>query len=95
MNKIFFKQLLVCVALLCMAGSLKAQNAEITGIVKDDKGQPLAGVSITLEDELSKQIKSTLTSDDGKFKLQQLLSQTPYHLSVSYVGYQTKRFNGI
>ncbi|WP_431294467.1 TonB-dependent receptor plug domain-containing protein [Pedobacter sp. P26] len=93
MNKHFFKQLLICVALLLLAGKLRAQNAEMAGIVKDEKGLPLAGVSIELSDVLTQQIKSTLTADDGKFKLQQLLSQTPYDLSISCIGYQTKRLS--
>ena len=93
MNKHFFKQILACAVLLLLAGSLRAQNAKMTGMVRDEKGSPLAGVSIALSNELTQQTQSTLTANDGKFKLPQLLSQTPYNLSISFVGYQTKRLS--
>ena len=93
MNKHFFKQIIACAVLLLLAGSLRAQNAEMAGMVKDEKGSPLAGVSIALSNEQTRQTQSTLTTSDGKFKLPQLLSQTPYNLSISFVGYQTKRLS--
>lgn len=54
--------------------------AVITGIVRDEKGRPLAGVSVTVKGTK----KGTSTKEDGRFSIE---TNTGTVLEFSYVGY--------
>ena len=75
------KQLLLCLlAALGIVFSLQAQNSNVTGKVTDEKGTPLAGVSITVKGTK----RGTLSSQEGNFTI----SASPKDaLIFSAVGY--------
>ena len=61
----------------------EAQLKKVSGTVKDESGQPMAGVSIQIKGTN----KGTITEDNGAFTLEVPDDAT---LVVSYVGYQTQ-----
>jgi hypothetical protein len=60
------------------------QNATVTGKVTDNKGQPLAGVTVTAKGTEQR----TLTNDEGVFSLE--LPSSVKVLVFSYTGMQTQ-----
>ncbi|MBS1662810.1 MAG: TonB-dependent receptor [Bacteroidetes bacterium] len=69
-----------CLMLLfCMR--LIAQTNTVTGVVKDDKGQPIAGVTVKVAK------KTTTTDADGRFVIE---AAPGARLTLSHVGFTTK-----
>jgi TonB-dependent starch-binding outer membrane protein SusC len=77
-SKIFLLLLLVVLTM-----QLSAQTTEVSGRVTDDKGGPLAGVTVQ-----SKNGSSSVTGADGTFKLRRVSAGEP--ITFSYVGYGDK-----
>ncbi len=72
-------------AVLGMALTANAQNARrLTGIVTDDKGEPLIGATVKGQ----KASAGVVTDINGQFSLQ--LAPDEKLLSISYIGYDTK-----
>jgi len=90
MLKKFTKQLLFCVLLIIVAATARAQTSEITGIVKDETGQPLIGSSILLLNTKTNEKKGIMVNADGKFLITGLSANVPYNISASFIGYTTK-----
>ena len=63
---------------------LAEQSHKVSGIVLDETGEPLIGVSVLIEGTSS----GTITDFDGKFILDVQPKST---LVISYVGYQTPK----
>jgi TonB-linked SusC/RagA family outer membrane protein len=75
-NKLFLFLLGCCLSVV----SLTAQTTKISGVVKDDKGQPLPGATV----QIFGTTKGTLTDLDGNFSLE--ASPTDV-LQISFVGF--------
>ena len=58
------------------------ESIKITGVVKDNKGEPIIGANIV---ELNKKGNGTITDIDGYFSLE--IPKGATHLKVSYIGY--------
>jgi TonB-dependent starch-binding outer membrane protein SusC len=69
--------------LVALSMNLSAQTTEVSGRVTDDKGAPLAGVTVQ-----TKNGSSSVTNADGTFKLRRVSSGEP--ITFSYVGYGDK-----
>jgi TonB-linked SusC/RagA family outer membrane protein len=61
-------------------------KTKVSGTVKDESGEPLIGVTITIQG----QTKGTVTDIDGKYSLE---APSPSVLIVSYVGYKKQQLN--
>lgn len=61
------------------------KRVRTSGIVKDSSGEPLIGVTITVDGIAG---KGTITDIDGKFTLEQVPENA--HIQISYIGYQTQ-----
>lgn len=72
--------LLMC-CLLFVYSSLQAQQMDIKGVVSDQSGEPLPGVSISVKGTTS----GTITDVNGQFTIQAKKGNT---LVFSYIGYQ-------
>lgn len=79
------KLLLVLTAFLLFAGQVLAQKT-ITGKVTDDKGNPLANVSVTVKGTNT----GTVTKTDGTYSLTVPANAT--QIEFSYIGYVTQTF---
>ncbi|MCR8561980.1 TonB-dependent receptor [Mucilaginibacter sp. BJC16-A38] len=81
------KTLLLSVATLLTILSVKAQ--QITGIVKDQSGQPLKGAALILKrTKDSTTVKLAVTDASGLYRLQAPAGS--YFFSVSHIGYEMK-----
>ena len=60
----------------------------VTGIVSDEKGQPLQLANIVEEDEYHRIVAHATTDINGKFTLK--VASPQHKLRISYVGYQSK-----
>ena len=87
----FQKKLLPILLLLLGTGFVYGQSTTVSGNVKDaDTGEPLIGVSISLQNSTS----GGISDYDGNFSI--ILPQPEGTLQVSYVGYlsQTIKYSG-
>jgi TonB-linked SusC/RagA family outer membrane protein len=82
--------LVLLLVMLVTISNVQAQSNEVTGMVTDDKGGPIAGVSIKVKSSNT----GTTTGNDGRFKIP---AKQKDILLVSYVGYEAKEIsvNGI
>ena len=70
-------------------------TSSLTGTVKDPKDQPLSGATITATN-LPLGIKySTTSSGGGQFNIPYMRPGGPYHIEVSYVGFETQKFDDV
>ena len=70
---------------LCLAfGKLSAQNTPISGTVTDEKGTPLAAVTVTALTSDKKVITTAVTDGSGVFKMN--VSGRVRNLQFSYIG---------
>ncbi|MCK9507340.1 MAG: TonB-dependent receptor [Pigmentiphaga sp.] len=78
------KKILIVIVLILSAGfsALVAQNIA-SGIIKDETGEPLIGVTVTEKDNHA---NGTITDVNGKFSLNLKKSST---VIISYIGYKT------
>lgn len=70
--------------------SVMAQQLEkktITGVVTDDKGEPIPGVTVTVKSDN----KSSITNEQGKYSIQ--LGNNINTLIFKYLGFETKEVN--
>jgi TonB-linked SusC/RagA family outer membrane protein len=80
MKKVILKSILLL--LLCGTSSLFAQTRQVSGVVSDNLGEALPGVSVTIKGTT----KGIVTSVDGKYILQ--VSSGNNVLVFSYIGYE-------
>ncbi|AOM77094.1 SusC/RagA family TonB-linked outer membrane protein [Pedobacter steynii] len=86
----FTTHLFFCLLMLSVSAKSWAQTSEITGIVKDETGQPLLGASILLLNAKTNEKKGIMVNSEGKFSIKGLSANVPYSISASFIGYVTK-----
>ncbi len=77
------KFLCMLMAFMLTAFSVFAQNKTVTGMVTDDKGAPIQGVSVTLKGTKT----GVMTDADGSYRIE--VPSTAKTLVFSYVGFET------
>lgn len=84
----YFSRLLACAAIVCVAGAASAQQSRsITGIVRDEAGEPLMGARIgTLKVRPGDGVHVAATDLNGHFELS--FPGNVRQVVVSYVGYE-------
>lgn len=70
-------------AFCCTALSLLAQNRTVTGLVTDENGAPIAGVSVTIKGTRT----GVVTGADGAYRIE--IPATAKALELSFVGYES------
>jgi len=76
--------LYVSLMLFVCLGNLAAQTRQVSGVVNDNAGEALPGVSVTVKGTT----KGMITAVDGKYSLQ--VSSENDVLVFSYIGYESK-----
>ena len=92
------KLLLVTACFLCFfTWNVNAQvtTASINGTVTDTNGETLIGATVVAVHTPSGAQYGTTTRNDGRFNLPNLKIGGPYEVSVSYVGYETRKNEGV
>jgi TonB-dependent SusC/RagA subfamily outer membrane receptor len=81
--------------LLLLTGPVLAQTtARMNGTVLDEKGEPLAGVTVLLNEAGATGTPSgTATNSIGVFTFDNLRAATRYNVTVSYVGYVSQKIS--
>lgn len=64
-------------------------NSNVSGIVKSDKKELLAGASIIVTHQPTKNTYTASSRNDGTFYLSNLKPGGPYSITISYSGYET------
>ncbi|RYY20501.1 MAG: TonB-dependent receptor [Sphingobacteriaceae bacterium] len=86
------QRLLIIIFLLGSYCTASAQTGliKIKGIVQDSvKKTPLGYVTVVIKDAADKAVKSTLTTDNGSFEINNL-KPGAYKISIAYVGFNAK-----
>ncbi|MBA4139088.1 MAG: carboxypeptidase regulatory-like domain-containing protein, partial [Segetibacter sp.] len=65
----------------------------VKGVVKNDIGEPMAGVSVTIQDKKSYN-STTQTDEGGVFTFTNVAGTGPYTFTMSYIGFEKKVLNG-
>jgi TonB-linked SusC/RagA family outer membrane protein len=86
----FKKHFFFCLLILSVTATTWAQTSEITGIVKDETGQPLLGASVLLLNTKTNEKKGIMVNTEGKFQIKGLIAGVPYNISATFIGYTTK-----
>src|SRR6185437_3214468 len=84
----------LCVLLLLQCSLLAQNNSAVTGIVKSEDGDALAGASVVVKNAKTNFSSSTITDEKGLFTFATLPSGQTYSFTISYVGYETKTITG-
>jgi len=85
---------MLCIAFLCLASRVIAQEAPVKGLVKDMSGQPLPGVTIKAEHLNTRKTAVTTSSSQGLFSFTSLAAGGPYRFIFSSIGYETDTLSG-
>jgi Outer membrane receptor for ferrienterochelin and colicins len=64
-------------------------NSNVSGIVKSDKKELLAGASIIVTHQPTKNTYTASSRNDGKFYFSNLKPGGPYSITITYSGYET------
>jgi len=92
----FFSQILLSTILLLLitTGSIQAQStdASISGQINDTKGQPLPGVTVSIQNTTNGFRSNSSTAVDGRYNFRQLPLGKGYIVTASFIGFnkQTK-----
>lgn len=88
---------LLCMVLLMFAVGVNAQvtTSSISGIVVDEKGEPLTGATIEAKHNPSGTLYGAVANLDGRFTIQGMRTGGPYTVKVSFIGYRKMAVNDI
>lgn len=85
------KLMLLLLASILISGSLFAQGvttASMSGIITDDKGEPLHGANIVAVHDPSGTRYGAATRDNGQYNILNMRVGGPYTVTVSFLGYK-------
>ncbi len=77
------------------AGFSQETTSEIQGIVTGSDNAPLAGATVVAIHEPTASQYSTTTRKDGHYNLANLRVGGPYTITITYVGYEDKKFDNV
>jgi len=77
------KNFILLLLFFALPSGIYGQTRELSGIVRDENGEPLIGVTVRVKD----QTLGTITDVNGRFSFQ--IPQSTDYLLVSYIGYKT------
>jgi outer membrane receptor for ferrienterochelin and colicin len=81
----FLTLLTICAGIL--AGHSQVTTSNMSGTIKDGKGQPLTGASILAIHTPTGTTYATMTRTGGRFDLSNIRSGGPYKVEITYVGF--------
>ena len=90
-------KLLALVAMLVVALSASAQvtTSALSGVVTDENHEAMIGATITALHTPSGTQYNAVTNIDGRYSIKGMRPGGPYTVTVSYIGYQTRRVEDV
>lgn len=87
---------LVLLFVVCGGFNALAQSvrAAISGIVTDEKGEPIIGAIVTVKNESTGFKVSSPTGPDGFYHIREIPLGTSYTVSTQYIGYGDQKKTG-
>lgn len=79
----------------CFATFSQATTSKIQGIISDETSAGLFGASVLAKHMPTGTVSGTVTSENGRYSLQNLRIGGPYTITVSYVGYKTAEYTDV
>lgn len=70
-------------------------TSNMAGLIKNLKGDPLSGASVTITHEPTGTVYSTSTTSRGHFSVNNMQAGGPYSVEVSYIGYEKQKKDDI
>ncbi len=70
-------------------------TSSLSGTVSDSLGQALPGASVTAIHQPSGTRYSAVTQGSGRFVIPNMRAGGPYHIEISFVGFETKKYDDV
>ena len=89
---------LICALLLLTGADLKAQSlfATLTGIVSDPSGAVVPGATVTLREEKSNSLRTSVTDSSGYYTFASVsVGDFTYELTIDAKGFKTEKLPGL
>lgn len=80
--------------LLALPGFAQEMQPAVKGIVKNETAEPMAGVTVQIENKRSKFKRAVQTDGTGTFVVNNLEAEGSYTFTFSYVGYERRVLTG-
>lgn len=95
MNR-FMRYIFIILALLgAFTAEAQSTTATLKGFVKDSSGEPLIGATVVATHLPTSTVYGTITDKTGAYHLQGLRVGAPYSVELSFVGYNTEKFENL
>jgi len=91
------QRVLLCLLVLLSTSAYtwgQANTGKATGIVKNENGEVLVGVNVTLQNAASGFNRNAVTNEKGIFNFSDVPSSNGYSFIFSYLGYETDTLTG-
>jgi len=86
---------LVAMFLVALTSSAQVTTSALSGVVTDENQQAMIGATITALHTPSGTKYNAVTNMDGRYTIQGMRPGGPYTVSVSYIGYDTRKVEGV
>jgi hypothetical protein len=70
-------------------------TSSITGVVRDEKGEPLIGATVKAVHTPSGTVYGTTTLDNGRYNIPNMRVGGPYTITISYVSYKEEKVENV
>lgn len=92
-----FKKVLLTLIVLLSAFYSFAQvtTSNITGVVKDEKGEPLIGATVKAVHNPSGTVYGTTTLENGRYNIPNMRVGGPYTVTISYVSFKEEKVDNV
>ncbi|MBC7424188.1 MAG: carboxypeptidase regulatory-like domain-containing protein, partial [Ferruginibacter sp.] len=88
--------LLLTLSLTTQQGFAQAPvTTDVTGIVINDKGEVLQGATVLATNTATRATSTSVTDDNGAFRLRKLVVGNKYDYTFSFLGYELSSTNGL
>ena len=67
------------------------KTRSVSGIVRDERGEPVRGAAVQLKDTKTLQVRSFIPLEDGSYRFHGLSTETDYELQASHNGTVSKK----
>lgn len=92
------KRILCLLTLTLLASTFllsQVTTSNLTGLLKDPDGRPLTGATIVATHQPSGTRYTTISQSNGQYTIANMRSGGPYLIEVSFVGFDTQRFDDV